>query len=142
MIALYAKQFGKPLRWNESPGRLPRVSPSTQDGTLATAVGIFDCLLQGRKTIRHLANDGEAMLFEEHLHGARMAAVRTAILNGQGFRNDVLRWHLERNQASSFLADAILESGYLDQRNPVTIGPVLDPPEPDEPASSAEPTST
>jgi hypothetical protein len=132
IIALYAQQFGKPIRWNTSPGRLPRVSPSAEDGTLATAVGALDCLLQARKTIRRLAEDPEAMMFEEHLHGARLSAVREAILNGQGFRNDLLRRHLEHDWASSFLADEILKSGYLDQRNPVTVGPVLDPPEDDQ----------
>jgi hypothetical protein len=132
MIALYTQQFGKPLRWNESPGRLPRVSPSAQDGTLATAVGLFDCLLQARKTIRHLADDGEAMIFEEYLHGARMGAVAEAIRNGQGFRNDVLRRHLEHYWLAGFIHDQLLKSGYLDQRNPVTVGPVLDPPEADE----------
>jgi hypothetical protein len=142
MIALYAHQFGKPLRWNESPGRLPRVPPSSEDGTLAMAVGHLDCLLQARKTIRRLAEDGEAMLFEEHLHGARMGAVRQAIRNGRGFNNEVLRRHLARDSASSFLADAILESGYLDQRNPVTIGPVLNPTEADEPPSPAEPSNS
>lgn len=128
MIALYARQFGKPLSWNVSPGRLPRVSPDTQDGTLATAVGCFDCLLQARKTIRQLAQDGEAMMFEEHLHGARLIAVRDAILNGSGFRNDLLRKHLERSWAVPFIRDEILKSGYLDQRNPLTVGPVLDSP--------------
>jgi hypothetical protein len=136
MIALYAQQFGKPLRWNASPGRLPRVSPSAEDGTLATAVGALDCLLQARKTIRRLAEDPEAMMFEEHLHGARITAVRAAILNGQGFRNDLLRRHLERSWAAPFIRDEIVNSGYLDQRNPVTIGPVLDAPEDDhEPPS-------
>lgn len=129
MIALYARQFGKPLRWNTSPGRLPRVSPSAEDGTLATAVGVLDCLLQARKTIRRLAEDPTAMMFEEHLHGVRITAVRAAILNGRGFQNDLLRRHLERSWAATFIRDEILKSGYLDQRNPVTIGPVLDAPE-------------
>jgi len=128
MIALYARQFGKPIRWNESPGRLPHVPPDAQDGTLATAVGIFDCLLQARKTIRQLAGDPEATMFEEHLHGVRLGAVREAILERQGFRNDMLRRHLERSWAVPFIRDEILKSGYLDQRNPLTIGPVLDPP--------------
>jgi hypothetical protein len=92
------------------------------------AVGIFDCLLQARRTIRQLATDPEAMMFEEHLHGARMSAVRAAILGGEGFRNDVLRRHVEMSWAVPFIRDEILKSGYLDQRNPLTIGPVLDPP--------------
>ena len=129
MIALYAEQFGKPLRWNDSPGRLPRVSPDSHDGTLATAVGVFDCLLQARRTIRRLADDPEAMLFEEHLHGARLGAVREAIFGGHGFRNDVLRRHLQQSHAAPFIRDEILKSSYLDQRNPITIGPVLDPPQ-------------
>ena len=132
MIALYAQQFGKPLRWNESLGRVPPLPPDAEDGTLATAVGMLDCLVQARKTIRRLAEDGEAMIFEEHLHGARLGTVRDAILDGGGFNNTVLRRHLEEERASSFLADAILTSGYLDQRNPVTIGPMLDPPEDDQ----------
>jgi len=74
------------------------------------------------------------MMFEEHLHGARITAVRAAILNGQGFRNDLLRRHLGRSWAAPFIRDEILKSGYLDQRNPVTIGPVLDAPEEDQAA--------
>jgi hypothetical protein len=128
MIALYARQFGRPIRWNQSSGRLPRVSPDARDATLATAVGIFDCLLQARKTIRELAGDPEATMFEEHLHGIRLTAVRAAILGGRGFRNDVLRTHLEQGWAAPFIRDEILKSGYLDQRNPLTLGPVLDPP--------------
>lgn len=127
MIALYARQFGKPLRWNVARGRLPRLPPDARDGTLATAVGIFDCLLQARKPIRQLAADPEAMMFEEQLHGARLGAVREAILSGNGFRNDVLRRHLDSTWAASFMRDEILTSGYLDARNPLTIGPVLDP---------------
>jgi len=64
-----------------------------------------------------------------------------AILNGQGFRNDLLRRHLGRSWAAPFIRDEILKSGYLDQRNPVTIGPVLDAPEDDqEPSSREEPS--
>jgi hypothetical protein len=43
----------------------------------------------------------------------------------------MLRRHLERGWAVPFIRDQILQSGYVDSRNPLTIGPVLDPP-PDE----------
>lgn len=78
------------------------------------------------------------MMFEEHLHGARMTAVRAAILNGPGFGNELPRQHLKRSWAAPFIRDEILKSGYLDQRNPVTIGPVLEPPEDDEQAASID----
>lgn len=124
MIALYERQFNESIRWNISPGRLPRVPPDAQDATLATAVGVYDCLLQARRTIRQLAHDPEAMIYEEHLHGARIMAA----FSSMGFRNDVLRRHLERGWAAPLIRDEILTSGYLDQRNPLTVGPVLDPP--------------
>jgi hypothetical protein len=131
MIALHERQFGRPIRWNVSPGRLPRASPSSEDGTLATAVGIFDCLLQARRTIRQLADDPEAMMFEEFLHGVRLTAVGAAIVGRRGFRNDLLRRHLERSWAVPLIRDEILKSAYLNHRNPLTIGPLLDAPEDD-----------
>jgi hypothetical protein len=96
MIALHERQFERPIRWNVSPRRLPRASPSSEDGTLATSVGIFHCLLQARRTIRQLADDPEAMMFEEFLHGVRLGA---AIVGRRSFRNDLLRRHLERSWA-------------------------------------------
>jgi hypothetical protein len=125
LIALSANQLGKPLRWNVSHGRLPRIEPSAEEGTLAIAVGLFDCLLQGRKTIRELANDGEAMLFEEFLHAVRLGVVHAAIVGGQPLSRDLFYAHLQRDWTSPRMRDDILEGGYLDQRNPVTTGPVL-----------------
>lgn len=132
MIALYERQFNEAIRWNVSPGRLPRVPPDAQDATLATAVGVYDCLLQARKTIRQLAHDPEAMIYEEHLHAGRIMAA----FSSTGFRNDVLRRHLERGWAAPLIRDQILTSGYLDQRNPLTVGPVLDPPPDASPTDS------
>lgn len=114
MIALYAAQCGEPIRWNVSPGRIPQDAPDTQDPTLALAVGVFDSLLQARRTIRQLASDGQASMFEEHLHGGRLHAIMTG--------RSVRRW-LAGAYASPPIRDEILRTGYLDQQNPVTVRP-------------------
>ena len=44
-----------------------------------------------------------------------------------GFRNDVLRSILLQTFAF-YPGDLLLASDYLDHRNPLTVGPVLDPP--------------
>jgi hypothetical protein len=93
--------------------------------TLFLAVGAFDCLLHARRTIRQLANDAEANMFEEYLHGAR---IRALILDGP-FQNDRVRRFVTPNSPGGFIAEQILSGGYLDQRNPLTIGRVLEPPD-------------
>jgi hypothetical protein len=79
--------------------------------------GKLDCLLQSRRTIRQLAEDGEASIYEEHLHGARLLAVVAALVNGLGFRNDMVRTILART-FSFFPGDTLLASDYLDFRKP------------------------
>jgi hypothetical protein len=113
LIALYAAQCGEPIPWNVSPGRIPRDKPSIEDPTLAIAVGIIDSLLQARRTIRQLAGDAEASMFEEHLHGGRLHAIMTG--------RDIRRW-LAGGYALPFIREEIIRTGYLDQRNPVTVG--------------------
>jgi hypothetical protein len=70
-------------------------------------------------------------MFEEFLHGVRLTAVGAAIVGRRGFRNDLLRRHLERSWAVPLIRDEILKSAYLNHRNPLTIGPLLDAPEDD-----------
>jgi hypothetical protein len=130
LIAGHKVRHGDVPPWNKHPGRLPQKIPSATDGTLSTATGKLDCLLQSRRTIRQLAADGEACIYEEHLHGARMVAVATGIQTGEGFRNDRLR-SLLAERSNFFPGDKLLDSNYLDQRNPLTTGPALDPPEHD-----------
>lgn len=113
--------------WNKDPGRIPKQPVSPNDATLSTVVGRFDCLLQSRRRIRDLARDGEASIYEEHLHGARLLAVAAALVNGLGFRNDMLRTLLAQT-FNFFPGDRLLASDYLDHRCPLTRGPVLDPP--------------
>ena len=130
LIAAHKARSGAIPPWNKDPGRRPSQEISPTDGTSAAVTGRFDCLLQSRRTIRELAADGEASIFEEHLHGARLLAVSAAILSERGFRNDVLRTIL--NQTFAFFpGDLLLSSDYLDHRNPLTVGPVLDPPSED-----------
>jgi hypothetical protein len=127
LIAAHKARTGHIPPWNKDPGRVPTQKVSPTDGTSAAVTGRFDCLLQSRRTIRELAADGEASIFEEHLHGARLLAVRSAILSEYGFRNDLLRRILAQTFAF-FPGDALLESDYLNHRNPLTVGPILDPP--------------
>jgi hypothetical protein len=131
LLAYNRVRFGHLPRWNTSPGRISRDVADADDGTMASAVGAFDNLLQARKTIRQLAASDLWNMFEQHLHGIRLMTVAGSILEGTGFRNDVLREDLARSWAFPELNEEILNSGYLDQRCPVTVGPVADPP-PDE----------
>jgi hypothetical protein len=125
MIELHAAICGERIPWNRSCGRVPRPPPDCDDETLFLAVGAFDCLLHARRTIRQLANDAEANMFEEYLHGAR---IRAMILSGP-FQNDRVRRFVTPNSPGGFIAEQILSGGYLDQRNPLTIGRVLEPPD-------------
>lgn len=132
LIAAYKARRGSIPPWNKDPARVPVQPLAAADGTLDTATGRLDCLLQSRRTIRELAGDGEASIYEEHLHGPRLLSVRWGIMSGHGFRNDVLRMFLERT-FSFFPGDVLLASDYLDDRNPLTVGPLLDP-RPGDPA--------
>lgn len=96
---------------------------------MATAVGALDVLLQARRTIRQLADDPLARMFEEMLHGARLFAVAVGIRSEVGLRNDTIREAIElEGLILDEIREEIFRSGYLDQRCPMTIGPVLDPP--------------
>lgn len=128
LLAYNRVRFGHLPRWNTSPGRIPKDDPAADDGTMATAVGALDILLQARKTIRQLAANDLWNMFEEHLHSIRLITVARSIVAGTGSRNDMLREDLARSWAVPWLRDEILQSGYLDQRCPVTVGPVADPP--------------
>ena len=127
LIAAHEARTGVIPPWNRDPGRKPSGKISPADATLAAVTGRFDCLLQSRRTIRQLAADGEASIFEEHLHGARLLAVSAVVLSQHGFRNDLLRTILAQT-FSFFPGDLLLASDYLDHRNSLTMGPVLDPP--------------
>lgn len=116
LIALHQQQFGTLPRWNVSPGRIPRKTPDADDGTLALVVGLLDCLLQARIPIRQLAQDAEAMMLEEHLHGTRITDVRMSV---QGFDNESFRERVACNPAVPSIRDELLESGYLDRHNPL-----------------------
>jgi hypothetical protein len=119
LIAAAKARFGADSLWNDSPGRIPELEPDLSDVTLATAVGVFDCLLQARLTIRGLADDGLANLFEEQLHAIR-------ILIAPRFSNARLREMFQQAWFVDSLRDEILKTGYLDRRNPLTVGPILD----------------
>jgi hypothetical protein len=73
--------------------------------------------LQARRTLRQLADDGVASLYEEQLHAARL-------LKLDRFTNARFREFFANFWAVSF-RDDILASGYLDASCPVTVGPVL-----------------
>jgi hypothetical protein len=112
LIAAQKARTGAIPPWNKDAGRKPSQEISPTDATSAAVTGRFDCLLQSRRTIRDLAIDGEARIFEEHLHGARLLAVNAAIRSEHGFRNDVLRAIL----AQTFVfypGDLLLASDYL-----------------------------
>jgi hypothetical protein len=128
LIASNKVRFGHVPAWNASPGRLPDVAPAMDDGALATAVGALDILLQARRPIRGLAAHPLWAAFEEHLHGVRMISVRKGILSGEGTRNDRIREDFEWMPANRWVHDAIVEAGYLDGRNPLTVGPIAEPP--------------
>ena len=127
LIAWNRVRFGHIPPWNTSPGRLPPTDPDADDGVMATAVGAFDILLQGRKTIRQLAASNLHAMFEAHLHGVRIQAVASGILNGRGVNNEVIRDQLASGWAAPQIRDEIVRSGYLNQRCPATTGPVMDP---------------
>jgi hypothetical protein len=127
LIAWNRVRFGQIPPWNTSVGRVPPTDPDAEDGVMATAVGAFDILLQGRDTIRQLAASNLSTMFEAHLHGVRLQAVATGILDGRGVNNEVIRDQLARDWAAPEIRDEILRSGYLDRRCPVTVGPVIDP---------------
>jgi hypothetical protein len=128
LIAYNRIRFGHIPPWNTAPGRIPAGTPDADDGTMATAVGAFDILLQARKTIRQLAENDLWAMFEEHLHGIRLISVARAVVGGSGLRNDMVREDLQRSWAVPSLRDEILNSGYLDERCPVTVGPAAEPP--------------
>lgn len=129
LIAAHKARFGGLPPWNVSPGPIPRLDVAPDDGALAVACGYIDCLLQSRRTIRGLAADHEATMFERHLHGLRLLVVREATMNGMGLRNDMLRRRLEQWWAVPAIRDLILDSGYLNDRNPLTVGPIAEPPD-------------
>jgi hypothetical protein len=129
LIAESKTRFAEIPAWNTAVGRLPATPPSSEDGTLALAVGVIDSLLQSRKTIRELAANNLWALFETQLHGARIMSVARAAKNGRGFRNDMLREDLDANWGIlDQIRDEIKNTKYLDSRCPVTVGPVCDPP--------------
>lgn len=129
LLAYSRSRLGHLPAWNTDPGRIPKVAPGANDGSMATAVGALDVLLQARRTIRQLADDPFAATFEEQLHGARLFAVAAGIRSETGTRNDTIRAEIEREGLIlPEIREEILRSGYLDQRCPVTAGPILDPP--------------
>lgn len=129
LLAYSRSRLGHLPAWNTDPGRIPKVAPGANDGSMATAVGALDVLLQARRTIRQLADDPLAAMFEEQLHGARLFAVAVGIRSETGTRNDTIRAEIEREGLIlPEIREEILRSGYLDQRCPVTAGPMLDPP--------------
>ena len=127
LIAYNRVRFGGPPRWNTSPGRLPAADPDPDDGTMACAVGVFDILLQARKTIRELAANDVWEMFEAHLHGVRLLSIARGIVSGEGVTNRMIREDLERGWAAPLVRDEIVRTGYLDQRCPVTVGPEAEP---------------
>ncbi|HEU4463179.1 MAG TPA: hypothetical protein VFR75_11360 [Solirubrobacterales bacterium] len=129
LIAYSQVRFGAIPSWNTHPGRIPTTEPAVEDASMATAVGALDVLLQARRTIRQLADDPLARMFEEMLHGARLFAVAVGIRSEVGLRNDTIRDAIElEGLILDEIRKEIFRSGYLDQRCPMTIGPVLDPP--------------
>jgi hypothetical protein len=68
LLAYSRVRFGNLPRWNTDPGRIPRVEPAPEDGSMAIAIGALDVLLQARLAIRQLANDPLAAMFEEVAH--------------------------------------------------------------------------
>lgn len=129
LIASNRVRFGNLPRWNNHPGRIPKKAPAADEGSLAIAVGAVDILLQARRTIRQLAADPLSAMFEEQMHGARMVAVAQGIRGGQGVRNDTIRERIRRHPTMlPEIDEELLTCGYLDQRCPLTVGPVVDPP--------------
>jgi hypothetical protein len=129
LIAYNRVRFGGLPRWNNDPGRIPKNAPAADDGSLAIAVGAVDILLQARRTIRQLAADPLAAMFEEQLHGARMVAVAQGIRGSNGVRNDTIRERIEQHPTMfPEIREELLTCGYLDQRCPLTTGPIADPP--------------
>jgi hypothetical protein len=121
LIAAHTAMFGTKPPWNVSPGRRPTLPSDGARGVLSVAVGAFDCLLQARHTIRALASDGEARLFEEQLHGVRI------LMAGGQFTNTRFRKMFDKFWGiDDRMRQAIVDSSYLDHRNPVTVGPVID----------------
>jgi hypothetical protein len=117
LLAAHHGRFGGLPRWNDHPGRRPGEQPDPDDATLALVVGVGDCLLQARRTLRQVGEDGVASLYEEQLHAARMLMLGS-------FTNSGFREFFANFWGASF-RDEILTSGYLDERCPVTIGEVL-----------------
>jgi hypothetical protein len=128
LIAWNRVRFGHIPPWNTSPGRIPPTDPDADDGVMPTAVGAVDILLQGRRTIRQLAASNLSTVFEAHLHGVRLQAVARGIVSGHGLNNELIREQLRHGWAAPQIRDEILRCGYLDQRCPVTVGPVADNP--------------
>jgi hypothetical protein len=126
LIAANQAAFGRMPPWNVSRGRVPARPPPPDNATLRFAVGVGDILLQARRTIRELAADDLAAMFEAHLHGVRMLAVRPAG-SADPIDNVTIRRDLAAFPSSFEIGDQILRSGYLDRRCPVTIGPSAEP---------------
>ena len=130
LVAANEVRFGAIPPWNKDRARITAERPAADDGTLLTATGSVDCLLQARGTIRGVASDGAAALYEEHLHGVRLHAVSFGIVSGKGVGNELVRAALGERLFSSFLGESLLEHGYLDGRLPLTVGPILEAPAP------------
>jgi hypothetical protein len=119
LIAAHEEVVGVIPPWNVSRGRRPPSSSDGAGGVLGVAVGEVDCLLQVRRTIRNLASDGEALLFEEQLHGVRI------LLSGR-FTNGRFRQMFDQFWGiDELFRNAIREARYLDERNPLTTGRLL-----------------
>jgi hypothetical protein len=121
LIAANKARFGTLPPWNSSPGRVPSVTVDSNDAALALACGYIDCLMQARRPLRQLVQDPEAMMFEEQLHGLRI------MMHGD-FRNDIFRQRLKDWWIVGEFVDLMLASGYLEGRNPLTVGPIAEPP--------------
>ena len=127
LIAYSKARFGWFPDWNVDPGRVPERAPDISDGSMATAVGAVDILLQARKSLRDLAANNGWAIFEEYLHGPRINAVRRGVLGGDGIRNDTIQEEIDRMPAGEYTRAEILRTGYLEDRNPLTVGPVANP---------------
>jgi len=121
LIAAHTAMFGSRPPWNVSAGRRPLLPSDGASGVLGVAVGAFDCLLQARRTIRALADDGEACLFEEQLHGVRILMAGGRFTDARFRRMFDTFWGIDDR-----IRQAIVDSGYLDHRNPLTAGPVIE----------------
>jgi hypothetical protein len=116
LIETYRLRHGVLRPWNEVGGsRWGQSQASIDDAVIDLLTGKVDSLLTARRPISEMASDATVCALEVFLHGARIIAVRRAVMSPQGYHDDYVLEALVQLPSVGREAERIARSRYLER---------------------------